>query len=126
MNVPIDDRDAFDLPIVLLGITRSDCDIIEQAESHGALFCRMMSRWTHWNESVVHLTLHNQVDRLTRCACRMFRRVQRIHRDSRVCIEVTDAFANGSFDVFVELWRMCSLNVAARGFSRLHFNQTGP
>src|ERR1051326_3707648 len=73
MNVPIDDRDAFDLGIVLLRITGSDGDVIEQTETHRAFFSRVMTRRTHRHERVVDLAFHDQLNRLTRSAGRVSR-----------------------------------------------------
>src|ERR1051325_9092042 len=76
MNVPIDDRDSLDLRIVLLRVTCSNGDVIEQAETHRAFFGRMMSRWTYRHERVADLALHDQIDRLARRARRVSRGIE--------------------------------------------------
>ena len=126
MHVPVEDRDALDLRIVLLCVTRRHRNVIEQTKTHRSFFSRVMTRRTHGNESVLYLATHNQINSLARSSRRVSRCVERTHRDDRVRVEITGAFAYDTFDLLVELWRVSRLNIAARRFSRLHLHETGP
>src|SRR5262249_53562007 len=104
MHVPIDDRDLIDLGILLLRVTRGDGDVIEKTKAHRALFGRVITRRTHRHKPVLHVPGHDQIDRLTRRAGCAFGGIERAHRDDRVAVEITDAFADTFLDEPVKLW----------------------
>src|SRR5262245_46431133 len=105
MNVPIDDRDAIDLRIVLLRVPRGDRDVIEQTEAHRSFARRVMTGRTYRNEGVLRFAFHDQIDRLARRPRTMFGRIERTHRNDRVGIEIANTFTHYTFHLFIELWR---------------------
>src|SRR5215213_9998773 len=59
MNVPIDDRDPFDLRIFALRVAGCNRDVVEKTEAHRSLFRRVMSGRPNGNERVRRLVAHD-------------------------------------------------------------------
>src|SRR5205085_5778824 len=106
MHVPINDGDALDLRITRLRITRGDSDRVEETEAHCAFARRMMTGRARGQECVTRLARHDGINRATRAARRMQRRIERAQRAESVCAQVTKPFADGALDPFEVLRRV--------------------
>src|SRR5439155_15569783 len=62
MNVPIDDEN-FGQMVSYSGVMSGQSDVIEQAESHAARGCGMMTRRTHQAERVLLGPFDDRIDR---------------------------------------------------------------
>src|SRR4051794_22806043 len=63
VNIPVDDRDVFDLLILVLSVAGGDGDIVEQAKAHGVLRRSMMPRRPDRDERIGGLAVHDGVNR---------------------------------------------------------------
>src|ERR1043166_6080703 len=71
MHVPIDDRHAFNVAVLLLSIPRGDSDVVKKTKPHCALIRRVMTGRTDGNECIGDFAGHYQINCLTRGSSRM-------------------------------------------------------
>src|SRR5262249_25136446 len=65
MHVPVEDRDALDVFVSLLGVARRHGDIVENTKTHGPIRRGVMSRRPHRDKGIPGSAFDYQIDRLT-------------------------------------------------------------
>src|SRR5882724_9318419 len=86
----------------------------------------MMTGRTHRRKRILCPSFHHCIDRLARRAGAAHGGLQRMHRNHRVAVQITNAFANGLLDMFEVLWRVASLNVTTARFFCFDLNYVLP
>ena len=85
VNVPVDNDDAF---TIVPQSSRSNCDVIDETESHRSIGKRMMTRRTNKRECTLRPSRIDFVDRSEYGSCGSPRSFERASRRIRVGIEL--------------------------------------
>ena len=104
VNVPIQNRDAFDFFMSLLRVTRGHTYVVEKTETHGPIGRGVMARRPHGHKGIAGGPVDHQIDRLTRCTRTAQSGFQRLAGNHRVGIQVAPTFAHNLFDMLKMLW----------------------
>ena len=85
-----------------------------------------MAGRTYRNESVGGFARDHGVDCLARRPGSAHSCFQRMNRDHRVTVQITNSLAHGALDMLVELRTVTGLNVAATGLSGFNLDHVRP
>ena len=119
VDVEVDNGNPFQ-PVFFEGVRGSDCDIVEQAETHCARPPRMVSRRTNAAKRAPHLALHHQIRRADGGASRPQGGIERVPVHRGVGIEMHDAArGRSSGDRIDVMRRVNALEMLALRFWRI-------
>src|SRR5215470_11755496 len=92
MDIEVDDRGALDT-VALLGVTRRNGGVVEQAKTHGACGLGVVTRWTRRHKCIGDAAGHYLIDRVDAATRRAQRRLEAARRHRGVGVDLHQATA---------------------------------